>query len=534
LRSEPKVRALPVVPSEARSTVTTTFEELVTAATVGIAQRPIAVTGLAGPAGAHAGVLDTDPAGAVLDAAALLDVARRAAGLAAAPAELPVPAPPDETPELSPTAGLILREVLYRRADRELAAQLLAAAADAGRLAPPPMMPELLELAVRDGSLRGPVAALLGGRGRWLAAQRPEWSGVASAHPLPSGDTEIWDAGRLPERLAWLTGLRGRDPDAARDLLVAGWLRETGNDRAQFLSALLVGIGPADEPFLEAALDDRAAEVRRRAARLLATIPGSDLNARAADRARSVLRLERRGLRRRLIVTLPEPPDDAAIRDGLRAASPYPTVGDGAWHLVQVVAAAPLALWPETLGADPPTLVDVDIDGGFGAEIHAGWRLAARRERDSRWAAALLGSRHVDYLAAFAPPDDQLVDLLPLDVRRTRAIDLLRDPRTTPATAAAVLAIPAPWPASLTEAVVAHIAAQLRAPEPSLPGSLPQVLGRSVDVTDARDHPATLRELADRFRARTAAAPAAGRWPAPLERAADVLDLRRRFLQELQ
>jgi hypothetical protein len=60
------------------------------------------------------------------------------------------------------------------------------------------------------------------------------------------------------------------------------------------------------------------------------------------------------------------------------------------------------------------------------------------------------------------------------------------------------------------------------------------VLGRSIDVTDARDVPATLRELADRFRARTAGAPVAGRWPAPLERAADVLDLRRRFFRELQ
>jgi hypothetical protein len=512
----------------------TTYEDLVTAATVGIAQRPITVTELAGPAGAHADVLEADPAGGVLDAAALLDVARRAGGLAAVPIDRPVPAPPDTAPELSRSAGAILRDVLYQRADRGLAVQLLTAAADAGRRAPAPLLPELLELAAHDGSLRASVAALLGERGRWLATHRPEWLRVADAQARPADDADVWNTGRLPERLGRLTEFRERDPDAARDLLVSGWIRETGDDRVQLLGALLTGLGPADEPFLEAALDDRKADVRHRAARLLAALPGSALTARATDRARTVLRLERRGLRRRIVVTLPDVPDDAARRDGLRGASPYPTIGDRAWHLVQVVAAAPLSLWTDTLGADPATLADLEIDGGFGAEVHAGWRLAARRERDGAWAQALLGTRHGGYRAAFMLPDEQLVGLLPLEARLARATDLLRDPRGTPATAAAVLAYPAPWPPRLTDAVLAHIAAQLRSAEPSLPGTLPEVLGRSVELTDSRDHPATLRELADRFRARTAAAPMAGRWPAPLERAADVLDLRRRFFRELQ
>ncbi|MFN2562332.1 MAG: DUF5691 domain-containing protein [Jatrophihabitans sp.] len=514
--------------------MTTTYDDLVTAATVGIAQRPIAVTDLAGPAGAHADVLDPDPAAAVLDAAALLDVARRAGGLAAAPVALPAPAPADNAPELSRAAGALLRDVLYRRTDRELAAQLLAAAAAAGRIAPAPLLPELLELATRDGALRASVAALLGERGRWLAGLRTEWLRVADAQAPASEDPDVWDTGRLPERLAWLTELRRRDPAAARDQLVAGWARETGDDRVQLLGALRSGLGPADELFLEAALDDRKAEVRQRAARLLAALPGSAFAARAAERADTVLRLERSGLRRRITVSLPDPLDAVAQRDGLRTASPYASVGDRAWHLVQIVAAAPLSLWTQSLRADPDTLADLEIDGGFGAEVHAGWRLATQRERDPAWAAALLGTRHPGYRAAFTAPDEQLVGLLPPPARVARAIDLLRDPRTSPTTAAAVLACPAPWPAALTDALLTHLAAQLRAAEPSLPGSLPQVLGRSIDVTDAREIPATLRELADRFRARTASAPGAGRWPAPLERAADVLDLRHRFFRELQ
>ena len=55
------------------------YEDLVTAATVGLDRRPLPVEALAGPAGAHASVLDAgDPVAAFLDAAALLFSARRA------------------------------------------------------------------------------------------------------------------------------------------------------------------------------------------------------------------------------------------------------------------------------------------------------------------------------------------------------------------------------------------------------------------------------------------------------------------------
>ena len=70
----------------------TSYVQLVAAATVGVAQRPIEVAELPGAAAAHVGLLDADPAGAVLDAAALLDAARRAGGLLPGPPALPAPA----------------------------------------------------------------------------------------------------------------------------------------------------------------------------------------------------------------------------------------------------------------------------------------------------------------------------------------------------------------------------------------------------------------------------------------------------------
>ena len=72
------------------------FDDLVTAATVGVSRRPFAVTDLPGPAAPHAGTLDpSDPAAALLDAAALLTVAQRAGFRPTHGAVGPLPSPED-------------------------------------------------------------------------------------------------------------------------------------------------------------------------------------------------------------------------------------------------------------------------------------------------------------------------------------------------------------------------------------------------------------------------------------------------------
>ena len=169
------------------------YGDLVTAATVGLDRRPLRLDGLAGPAAAHASVLDSeDPAAALLAAAALLSSARRA-GVLPGTATPPDPAPPDAGPELSGLASAILAGSL--RSDPELAADLLAAAAAAGFRAAPPVLPALLDAAVRHRALRQPACAVLGQRGRWLAAWREDWSRVAAADPVAAADNSNSEPG---------------------------------------------------------------------------------------------------------------------------------------------------------------------------------------------------------------------------------------------------------------------------------------------------------------------------------------------------
>ncbi|HEU5417263.1 MAG TPA: DUF5691 domain-containing protein [Streptosporangiaceae bacterium] len=535
------------------------YDELVAAATVGLDRRPLRLAGLAGPAAAHAGVLDAaDPAAALLEAAALLSSARRA-GLRPASATPPAPAPADTTPALSAVASAILADAL--RSDPELAADLLAAAAAAGRRAAPPVLPELLDAAVRHRALRQPASAVLGERGRWLAGYREDWrrmmaavtdnsnsgTGIGNGTDISSGtgshagadntnseEDESWRTGGRGERRAWLAALRRRDPAAARELLAAGWDTETGDDRADLLAVLAAGLSPADEPFLESALDDRKQAVRQVAGRLLAALPGSAFTARAIARGTAVLSVGRRGLRPVLTVTLPAERDAAAARDGVPAAPAGAVARGRAWLVIQYIAGVPLAEWTARLGLSPARLLALAVPGGFGAEVHAGWRKAAVTQRDAAWAAALLSAAAAEAdsappaaRAAAASADTELAMVLPSAERVAWAQRILSRAGPGPQAAAALAACRSPWPASLADAVLAQLARGARSGRPSrgMLVILP-LAARMLPASGDRDYAADLRALA-------LTGPASGDLLSRLHRAADVIACRRRFLQEL-
>ena len=225
------------------------FDDLVTAATVGLSRKPFAVTELDGPAAAVAGVLDTsDPATALLDAAALMTVARRAGfrpeqGIVAAGAEAargPGQARPSCLRARSGRSGSSGGAQLapgFAAGDKELLADLLKAAGEAGYVASAPLLPDLLDAAVRTAALRPRVAAVLGVRGRWLAGHRADWQrivegatgtvprdgAVAAGGRDPSDDPEVWRTGSQAERQAYLAALR----DGTRTRDASCW-RPTG------------------------------------------------------------------------------------------------------------------------------------------------------------------------------------------------------------------------------------------------------------------------------------------------------------------
>jgi hypothetical protein len=511
----------------------------------------------------------------------------------------------------------------------DLLGDLLVAMRDARCVLPAPLLPSLLDLAARSAALRPLVAAVLGPRGAWLAGHRADWREVADAGPArasgteesagpvtadrmsgsrygtaggradaaegPStdgpgsgdgatgavgdaGGPEVWRVGGPGERLAFLTGLRERDPGAARELLAAGWPRESGSERARLLGALGHGLAAGDEEFLEHALDDRAAEVSRVARQLLARLPGSDFRRRAARRAAAVLRLEGEGPDARLVGHRPDAADKAAVRDGIEPRSPAHWVDDTAWRFSQVIAGVPPTYWTARFGMTPAQIVALPVRDVAAIEVRAGWRLAAARQaapppttgppttgqpRAERPGAERQAQRSADGTEPWAQPDDteaELADwalalldadlgpvnrppsawvldaalaaLLPAGLRAARAAALLDQASTDASHPRARVAMtelaghPVPWPAMLADAVLRVMAREILRPKLTvLSQAFVETAGRGLPASGDKDYAAELMRLADSM---------PQSWVPEMIAAAETIALRRAFLTELR
>ncbi|MEU8873133.1 DUF5691 domain-containing protein [Streptomyces javensis] len=260
-----------------------------------------------------------DAPSALLDAAALSTVRRRA-GLRPAPARPgPGRAPEDPRPALPTAARSRLALLLADRSApgrggsrsapdlAELLPQWLALANHHSYRVPDALLPALLDAARARTDLRAEALTLGGPRALWLARLNPDWkfalrgaTGRASAaHPEPSSEAaaapdeeqRLWEEGLFAERVSLLAAARHRDPAAGLALLSGTWSTERAEDRLMFLDSLRDDLSPSDEPFLEQALSDRSRNVRATAAELLSALPGSALAARMAERSRHCVSL---------------------------------------------------------------------------------------------------------------------------------------------------------------------------------------------------------------------------------------------------
>jgi hypothetical protein len=366
---------------------------------------------------------------ALLARAGTTAVVRRAGARPRTAPALPDPAPEETLPRCSERAGGLLAAIL----DGEFPSVLpewLALVARRGERAPEELLPALLTIA--RGQERPIALDVLGQRGRWLARFHEDWAWAA-------GGEDTWETGGLSAREAWLRAARAADADAARAALEESWPREDPRERAVLLAQLQVGLAPTDEAFLEQALDDRRQEVRATATELLSALRGSELSARAAERAQPLLRLQR-GLRTRLEAELPEALDDAAQRDVVHTKPPRGT-GERAWWLRRLIALAPLELWERELGRAPKDLAGFPVRDDLEDAVRGGWTDAAAAQSNADWAEALLPRTL----------DPRLAEVVPRQAAEKILAGALDDPR-----AGAALARIAPYGPELSRAIVAH------------------------------------------------------------------------------
>ena len=414
------------------------------------------------------------PDAALLAAAAVVSTSLRAGRIAPVDASIRQhpPCDPDEAPAPGVRAEQQLRRTLVGD-HRDLLPEWLAACAAASRRVPATSLPALREVARLHTEYRDALLPVLGKRGRWLAAQNPDWSYAAGAAGAASdtGDADaLWQTGDRAARLSLLKSLRHSNPSCARALVESTWSREPADDRARFLGAMETGLSLSDEPLLEAALDDRSKEVRRTAAALLARLPNSQLVRRMTERARPLLAWKP-GKKPKVEVTLPPAPDKAAERDGVEPKPSQTRFGRKQWWMWQTLAAVPPSIWSKQWGAGPAGIIAAVGKNDFENMLVTGWAQAAARHGDAAWAEAILSTEAATVVEwAGQELAGQLVALLPDARRDALLLDQLaadaRHERGGEDSAALVMlqSHAGPWSRNLSRAVVERVRDIIRRP----------------------------------------------------------------------
>ena len=306
-------------------------------------------------------------------------------------------------------------------------------------------LPGLLQLGRQSVAMREFIQPVLGERGRWLASLNPDWAWGRGVQEQADADTQ-WQLGSIEQRRAVLLAERRTAPDAALARLQSVWGQLPARDRHSLITTLAEGLNPGDEAFLTQQLQkDRAQDVRRTAADLLAALPGSAYSQRMVERLRPLVVVEAvaaatglKSLLKKAAVALgagtalpvtlqidapPEPPapPDAAAASGTAAAAPgstpqtkvaataqtapddpfkadwpdgecppHESLGPRAWRLFQMVRRSPLGWWTQHTGLSPAELLATTRKSDWAEALVRGWAHAALTQHAPDWHLALL------------------------------------------------------------------------------------------------------------------------------------------------
>lgn len=303
-----------------------------------------------------------------------------------------IPAPPIDPRPVAPerAMGTLLR--LLADPDAETIDEWGRLAQSRGFRIADASVPTTLEWWSRQPQRSEAVFAACGKMGEWLAELNTSWRKPVASAAIPANAEEIWQTGKSGERAALLTTIRRLDAARGLALVQSTWATDGADERSKFLTAMLEGRSMADEPFIEAALDDKSKNVRAQATQFLGLLRGSRLRARMNERARSIIKVEKKGLLKRGVKIVLEPPkefDKSWERDGI-AEDAASGKGKRAWWMRQILEHTDLAVWNEISGLDAGGVIAALEGDDFAEDALAAMVVAATAAGDPGWCAALV------------------------------------------------------------------------------------------------------------------------------------------------
>lgn len=366
--------------------------------------------------------------------------------------EVLAPANEEKLRECSSGAALLLSRLLGGE-KAELLPEALERLRQKGFRLPYSLLPQALNATGKE--TRAALFPLLGERGLWLSQFNSGWKWVQNylsvdESGLPAEAETIWQEGTPGQRVEILRRLRAVNPDQARSWLEAVWKQEKAEVRNEMVHALEIGLGIADEPFLERNLDDRAGSVRATSALLLSRLADSAFSERMRQRGQKMLRM----VDGQIELKLPNTFESSWLRDGIVEKPPDKTSKRG-WWLIQVLSLISPTFWETHLDAQPAELLAlIPADNVWRMQVIEGWSRAAINYRVLDWM-TLLWTWWFEYYQESSEKRsgagyayiEQLLQQMPGPVAEKLILDLFRKKKEDQLTEWGVLlsGLPRPW-----------------------------------------------------------------------------------------
>jgi Family of unknown function (DUF5691) len=347
--------------------------------------------------------LHSDDAGHdLLRAAGLLDLYEQIGRTPAKLSPQPLPPPRAETRQsCSPLAAQYLAGMLDGQ-QRTIMPEFLRAMDAAGLRIPETLLPNMLAYGAARANTRPLILAVLGSRGRWLAMRHENWH-YAAIDPHSWQDVRrVWDVSSEVQRRTLAAQLRAVAPAQGRALVESTWRGAGDHQRLHLIKQLETGLSLEDEPLLETALDDRSRLVRKQAADLLSSLPGSRFCRRLENYVPGYLSWDS-GQEQPLSVSLP-PVTSAMRRDGLVGRLNAKPAHVRSQEMIALTGGVPLDYWQDTWGCSPAALLGAVPDTNWPRTLATGFALAASRQQNATWAAAVLAQFGVTNITARCVP----------------------------------------------------------------------------------------------------------------------------------
>lgn len=318
------------------------------------------------------------------------------------------------------------------------------------------MIPTLLDLGLRQKSLRSRLAAICGPRGQWLSMNNEDWQRIYSDALPQSADDDAsdWETGTLEQRIAYLTRLRKKSSDTVIQRLREVWGQEAAKDRRSLLQVLSIVPQASDLPFLNECLNDKSKEVIRQAALLIVLIPGNSLAAAAQQQLSSWLAYDNKKSKK-IHVILPDDWDKTWSQLGIIKTGPRGK-GQKAWWLEQFLQLVDPAYWCQAWQVTPQEFIKLLEKHEWRDTLLAGVAAACKHFHNQEWAIALIAI------------DESLWDILTPEQRESAFQQQYQADNSKQKNASlhSLLQLTHPWSHSFSKFVVAEILAYIKKHRP--------------------------------------------------------------------